>query len=395
MNNIKIDIFILILLVLLSCTKKPLNPIEELKSIGLRIKNNNNIEYSYRSKIFRSYVGDTTYMQGKMYFEQNKSDSILGLNFYHNSKNSESFYNGEYIVILEKSDSAAYKKPLCDYKNGHMTIYPYIEFSLWAIQNFLTDSLLESKIKSIKRADTIINKKTYTYFKFLTDERFVSTHKKYREDPIIVEIIVEKDKHLPIYYSMFKKLKNSNSWYHYKTEFKNYSTDVHYPESMFSIENIPNYFKWDKHKSYIKTLPIGLLAPDWVLPEITVDSISLSSLKGKYVLLEFWVIGCGACIEAIPTLNKLMTKYGDNSFEVIGINCFSDKKEKIRSYCNNRGMHYRNVWKSKSICDKYKIKAAPIFYLINKEGKIVYSQIGHDSLKLVKIVDEFLTKTSP
>ena len=56
-------------------------------------------------------------------------------------------------------------------------------------------------------------------------------------------------------------------------------------------------------------------------------------------------------------------------------------------------MECKNVWKGETICKEYKINAAPIFYLINKKGKIVYSQIGHDSLKLEKAVEKFLNNT--
>jgi len=53
-------------------------------------------------------------------------------------------------------------------------------------------------------------------------------------------------------------------------------------------------------------------------------------------------------------------------------------------------MRYVNVWKCDNITDEYKIKGAPIFYLIDKTGKIVYSQVGHNSEKFTNAVMKFV-----
>lgn len=101
-NNMKrYTLFIIGLLILFSCTQVQKSPLEELKTIGMKMKQNSHVEYSYQIKAYRSYSGDTTLRQGKMYFEHNPSDSLLGLNFYHKSNASECFYNGDYLINKE------------------------------------------------------------------------------------------------------------------------------------------------------------------------------------------------------------------------------------------------------------------------------------------------------
>lgn len=395
-NNIKgYTLFIIGLSMLFSCTQVQKSPLEELKTIGMKMKQNSHVEYSYQIKAYRSYSGDTTLRQGKMYFEHNPSDSLLGLNFYHKSNTSECFYNGDYIITMLPKDSIVYKKPLCDYKDGHMTMYPFLELSYGAIQLFLTDTLLNSHIDSLVWRDTIINDNPCFSFCFWADAILIDTHKKTKKGRVEIKLIVRKSDYLPVFYSQYELIhrKTHTDFHYWEAVFSNYSFDVQYPKTMFSIENVPGFYKWDKLKAFIKTLPNEIFAPDWRLPQISRDTITLSSFKGKVVLIDFWFIGCGACIESVPTLNKLQTKYKNDGFEVIGINCFSDNEDKIREYCTNIGMEYRNVWKGETICKEYKINAAPIFYLINKEGKIVYSQIGHDSLKLEKAVEKLLNNT--
>lgn len=395
-NTIKgYTLFIIGLSMLFSCTQVQKSPLEELKTIGIKMKQNSHVEYSYQIKVYRSYSGDTTLRQGKMYFEHNPSDSLLGLNFYHKSNVSECFYNGNYLITMLTRDSAAYKKPLCDYKDGHMTMHPFLEFSYGAIQLFLTDSLLNSHIDSLVGRDTIINDNSCFSFCFWADAILVDTHKKTKKGRKKIRLIVRKSDYLPVFYSQYEPIrrKTHTDFHYWEAVFSDYSLDVQYPKTMFSIENVPGYYKWDKFKAFIKVLPNNIYAPDWRLPQISGDTITLSSLKGKVVLIDFWFIGCGPCIESVPTLNRLQTKYKNGGFEVIGINCFSDNEDKIREYCTNIGMEYKNVWKGETICKEYKINAAPIFYLINKKGKIVYSQIGHDSLKLEKAVEKFLNNT--
>ena len=57
-------------------------------------------------------------------------------------------------------------------------------------------------------------------------------------------------------------------------------------------------------------------------------------------------------------------------------------------------MNYQNVRDGDAITGAYRIKGAPMFYLIDKEGKIVYTQVGHDRKNLRKAVAEALTEES-
>ena len=169
--------------------------------------------------------------------------------------------------------------------------------------------------------------------------------------------------------------------------FSDYSFDDKYSDKDFSIESVPEYYKWDKFKSRLKVIPSGSFAPDWTLPSVTGDSLSLSNLRGQFVLLDFWYIGCGACFQSIPVLNELASSYPDNKLKVIGVNCFSKDKNNIRAYCSKHEMNFTNVWKGDEISNKYKINAAPIFYLIDSAGRIAYSQVGHDPLRLTNAIE--------
>lgn len=391
-NRLKIEsaIFVIGLLLFLGCSQTPKTPMEELISLGEQMKQHEQVAYAYQIKLFRSYAGDTSQNEGIIYFETNPADTNMGFNYNQESEGYASFYNGAYSIHMSQKDSFAYKKPFCDYEDGHMTQYPYQELSYAAIQNFLTDSLFTVRTDSIVKTDTMFDDEPCHSFSFWTDSRIVDTYKLPRhEGRKKIRLIVRQRDHLPVFYSQFQPIPDSNYHLHEAT-FIDYSFKKRYPQHKFSIENVPEYYNWDAYKAYYQTLELHTTAPEWKLPLVSGNKISLTDLKGKYVLLDFWFIGCGACVQSIPTLNSLQAEYKNADFEVIGINLHSNNVEKVEAYCSDRDMHFKNVWKGDIISDDYLIKGAPIFYLIDKEGMIAYTQIGHDEKLLIDNVERIV-----
>ncbi len=381
-----------ILFILPGCNYNKMSPIEELKQAGHDMRQYDNIEYSYLIKTYFSYVGDTIALKGRMYFETNMEDSALHMNFYHKSNDGDNFYNGKYLISLHKTDSFAMKKPLCDYEGGHMTAYPFLEFSFGAIKLFLNDTNFYSGIDSLQRKSIEYKGKGYSSFSFWINKEIINTYKVGVKGKAKVKLIIRKSDNLPVFYSQYQvlKRKDHNDIFYVESKFSKYSFDKDYPDSVFSIESVPDYYSWDKYKMFKRTLPAQSIAPEWELPSLNDDTISLSDFKGKYVLLDFWFIGCGACIQSIPVLNKIYADYKNKEVVVLGINCFNDHKEKISKYCDELGMKYPNLWKGENITDKYSVKAAPVFYLIDPNGTIIYSQVGHNSKKLLNALKKFV-----
>ena len=73
----------------------------------------------------------------------------------------------------------------------------------------------------------------------------------------------------------------------------------------------------------------GLPAPDFTLNDLNGQPLSLSSLRGKYVVLDFWGSWCGWCIKGIPDMKKYYEKY-KGKLEILGIDC-RDTEEKWKA----------------------------------------------------------------
>jgi len=370
---------------LLNCQRGVLSPVEELKMIGLKMAKKEHVEYQYTIKSYRSYTNDTSYEQGKSYFETNLKDKAIGYNFYFWLSSpvghAELFYNGDNIFVLEKSMNIARMEPL------HKGIYQCLEKSYGAIKLFLTDTLFTSMADSLSRKDTIFNQQPCVLFSFGADRKLIDTHKKFEGNRCKVTLIFRKNDTVPLLYAMYMPTRNGE-YIVEETSFSDYNFDITYPTSIFAIENIPSYFSWGLN--FKPAIPVGAKAPDWKLPIINGDSITLLDFRGKYVLLNFWFMGCGPCIQSIPTLNELKTKYG-NKMDIVGVNCFSKNAEVIHRYCLDQGMNFMNVWNGDDEVSKmYGINAAPIFYLLDQSGVVVNTMFGFDEQKLKNMVEVVL-----
>lgn len=114
----------------------------------------------------------------------------------------------------------------------------------------------------------------------------------------------------------------------------------------------------------------GTVAPDFTLKTINGESFTLSSLKGKYVILDFWGSWCGWCIEAIPQLLEF-AKMNKDKVVVVAIAC-NDTDERWRAAVAKYKMnHFINVLdKEKKVSKLYKVRAFPTYLLISPQGTI-------------------------
>lgn len=119
---------------------------------------------------------------------------------------------------------------------------------------------------------------------------------------------------------------------------------------------------------------VGEQAPELSLPNKNGDTITLSSLKGKIVLIDFWASWCVPCRRNNPFLVYLYKKYKSKGFEIYGLSIDEEKdrwlnavkKDKLTwpQVVDNKG------WDAPSSL-VYGVDAIPANFLLDKEGKIV------------------------
>ncbi|MBT3501167.1 MAG: TlpA family protein disulfide reductase [Candidatus Marinimicrobia bacterium] len=84
----------------------------------------------------------------------------------------------------------------------------------------------------------------------------------------------------------------------------------------------------------------GINAPDFTLADLNGNWVSLSDLKGKVVLLNFWGTWCGPCRREIPDFVNLSKKYKKDGLEIVGITLTSGSAEKIQEFSDKWNINY-------------------------------------------------------
>ncbi|MDR2148598.1 MAG: TlpA family protein disulfide reductase [Tannerella sp.] len=149
-----------------------------------------------------------------------------------------------------------------------------------------------------------------------------------------------------------------------------------------------------RYQDYINPLKakkvfVGDKAPDFTLEDSDGKSISLSSLRGKYVIIDFWGSWCGPCIVGMPKMKSAYEMY-KNKLEILGVACRERTIDVWRDAVKQHELPWTNVYNDNlsAVNEKYGIDTYPTKIVIDPEGTIIFRTRGeggnfYDKLKSV------------
>ncbi|WP_309717835.1 redoxin domain-containing protein [Armatimonas sp.] len=131
--------------------------------------------------------------------------------------------------------------------------------------------------------------------------------------------------------------------------------------------------------------PIPRPAPPFALKTPSGETVTLDSLKGKLVLVDFWATWCDPCVKAMPDMQKLQLKYAAKNFTVVGISLDEEGAKKVVPFLAKSKVKftYPILLHGETIWQAWGVKSVPSVLLV-KDGQIFQHWSGKINIKEIE-----------
>jgi len=127
-----------------------------------------------------------------------------------------------------------------------------------------------------------------------------------------------------------------------------------------------------------KTTKTAPVAPAFTLPGLQ-GEVTLESLRGKAVLVDFWASWCGPCRQSFPWMNGLQKRYGDKGLAIVAVNLDKDRELASHFLAEVPAAFTVAFDPSGKTAESYRVKALPTTFLVSPDGKLLLTHTGFDA----------------
>jgi peroxiredoxin len=128
---------------------------------------------------------------------------------------------------------------------------------------------------------------------------------------------------------------------------------------------------------------VGKPAPSFAARDIQGGEVRLESLRGKYVLIDFWATWCAPCVADLPNVQSAYAKYRERGFEVVGVS-LDETKTAVTDFVKSRQIPWRQVHNASGgadLVEAFGVTTIPATFLIDPSGKVVRLELRGPALQ--------------
>lgn len=329
---------------------------------------------------------DTTVERQYCHFKKVPTDTIFGKYFLMGNPDGSdwgSLYTGNELVDFNDGTgtimpTAEWANEIIHYRHNYEFYKPLTEQSTFVLMSdeLLADSnytydMQETTIDGRPCYQVVINGPT-------SDEPDANFGTKIIRNE--TTLWIDKEDYVQVRYSnAYDIVEGLDTMYQYE-ECRLLSFEPTVDESLLTLNAVPANVKLSNYVPYEAPKPLRKrsVAPDWALPTLSGDTLSLSDLRGKVVLIDFFYKSCAPCCAALPALQRLHEKYKDRGFVMVGIDPFDDPDEDaMADFLSKRGISYTVAFADRELAETYHVSGYPTLFFVNRKGKIMQVYVGY------------------
>ncbi len=285
-------------------------------------------------------------------------------------------------ITLEADASNLHKTYSIKGSEGSSLLQKLHKHLLGSLEKIDSLGLIYRKYYNTPQVDSVTKELNIVSNKILSDER-----------GFLLSFIHENAQSLASYIALFQQLSLHEQILTTDEYFNVYesveaSLKVQYPNSMYvkKLSSLISQVKGRKKEQEIAEARIGLgaKAPDINMPGTNGKDMSLSSLRGQYVLLDFWASWCNPCRKENPNLVNCYKKFHAKGFEIFQVSLDKTKDDWLAAIKKDQ-LNWKHVsdlkfWDTPA-AKLYALKEIPSNFLLDKDGKIIGRNLMGDALE--------------
>lgn len=128
---------------------------------------------------------------------------------------------------------------------------------------------------------------------------------------------------------------------------------------------------------------VGNLAPDFSLRNLQGETFSLSSYRGKVVIIDFMSTSCFYCMIEMPDLTDFYEEYQGKDLEILSLDIWPETEDQLRKFKEEFGAEWVFAAFADEVALDYKVTGIPTKYMIDEKGVIIWKQRGSSKISVL------------